>query len=519
MDAPLKRQRERSNQPQEAGRDRCLVICRLRRNTFLPGEQIRGTLIFDVSSKDQSYVAIEQATVQAHGYVKVDPRWISLPTSLRSLFKQEETIGTDDDNRGGRTPRRKLTVFAPLVPVLLPRRYSGLDDNSSACVFASELAVLLEKEQVVQGEPASFSFSLVLPEKLTPTFRGVGVRYAYAVTVRIKRALPPPPSATGLLGLVRRRPTLPASGGFSTTDLHVAFTVLSEGPAVAPFTSAGLGRETGGSEGGWDGVAFAELEIERLSREAFELAAERARTEGLVSGTRAVTWNMQGRMLDDGAGNITTSALLGGGAWDDGGEGGGIPSPPPPPMVYAIRSGDHRIGSFVLHKPEFCAGDIVLGIFDFSSASTRCLQLCACLEVSEENASIGENSSSTPDRRKPSGGGKNPRHKRVVDSFKELTPCVVQSSVALSLPTDAPVSFSTELVTVSWALRFEFIMSPPESRWAIGGYPPSKASVLRWSMPIKVVPPRRMLYGGGGMAGGRELSFNAMDSTGRSVMC
>ena len=79
-------------------------------------------------------------------------------------------------------------------------------------------------------------------------------------------------------------------------------------------------------------------------------------------------------MLDDGAGNITTSALLGGGAWDDGGEGGGIPSPPPPPMVYAIRSGDHRIGSFVLHKPEFCAGDIVLGIFDFSSASTRCLQ-------------------------------------------------------------------------------------------------------------------------------------------------
>ena len=67
--------------------------------------------------------------------------------------------------------RGKLTVFAPLVPVLLPRRYSGLDDNSSACVFASELAVLLEKEQVVQGEPASFSFSLVLPEKLTPTFR------------------------------------------------------------------------------------------------------------------------------------------------------------------------------------------------------------------------------------------------------------------------------------------------------------------------------------------------------------
>lgn len=46
-----------------------------------------------------------------------------------------------------------------------------------------------------------------------------------------------------------------------------------------------------------------------------------------------------------------------------------------PPMVFSIRSGDSRIGSFILHKPEFCAGDVVLGNFDFSGASTRCLQV------------------------------------------------------------------------------------------------------------------------------------------------
>lgn len=44
-------------------------------------------------------------------------------------------------------------------------------------------------------------------------------------------------------------------------------------------------------------------------------------------------------------------------------------------MVYSIRSGDHRIGSFILHKADFCAGDIILGNFDFSGASTRCLQV------------------------------------------------------------------------------------------------------------------------------------------------
>ncbi|CAN0408566.1 unnamed protein product, partial [Ectocarpus sp. 13 AM-2016] len=49
---------------------------------------------------------------------------------------------------------------------------------------------------------------------------------------------------------------------------------------------------------------------------------------------------------------------------------------------------------------------------------------------------------------------------------QELTPCLVQSSVTLSVPMDAPVTFSTELVSVSWSLRFEFVISPPESRWS-----------------------------------------------------
>lgn len=50
-------------------------------------------------------------------------------------------------------------------------RYKGLDDENSACVFASEVAVVLRKERLFQEEPASFSFSVVLPDKLTPTFR------------------------------------------------------------------------------------------------------------------------------------------------------------------------------------------------------------------------------------------------------------------------------------------------------------------------------------------------------------
>lgn len=98
------------------------------------------------------------------------------------------------------------------------------------------------------------------------------------MTVRIRRALPPPGATGRLLGLVRRRVPTPSSGGFSTKDVHVAFTVLSEGPDVGAGAAAsgggvwrggGVGGEGGGDggSGGWGGIAFAELEVERQSRQ------------------------------------------------------------------------------------------------------------------------------------------------------------------------------------------------------------------------------------------------------------
>ncbi|CAB1111694.1 unnamed protein product [Ectocarpus sp. CCAP 1310/34] len=270
---------------QGSPQDRCRVTCALQRNTFLPGEHVRGTIKFGVSSEDQDGVDIEEATVQAHGYVKVDPRWIALPTSLRRLFRQEEGSGGGASAADG---DRKPVDQAFPIP-----RYSGLTDDRSACVFASEVAVLLKQERVDGGRhPTSFRFSFVLPENLTPTFRGVGVRYAYAVTVRVRRSLPPPPAAGRLLGLVRRRPAAgsSASAGFSTTDVHVSFT----------GTADGIGDGVS-----WGRVAFTELEAERQSGDAFEMEADRAKGGGLVSGTRAVTWNMQ-----VGVGHVSLCVVL-----------------------------------------------------------------------------------------------------------------------------------------------------------------------------------------------------------------
>lgn len=57
MDSSTKRKTENALHPQQ---DRCVVTCRLRRNTFLPGEQILGTVKFEVSCQDQEYIDIEE---------------------------------------------------------------------------------------------------------------------------------------------------------------------------------------------------------------------------------------------------------------------------------------------------------------------------------------------------------------------------------------------------------------------------------------------------------------------------
>lgn len=119
-----------------------------------------------------------------------------------------------------------------------------------------------------------------LPGDRGITKQGVGVRYAYAVTVSIKRALQPPPVGPGgrLFGFAKRSRPLDGDG-VSTTELHVAFTVLSDGLGVSSWLhgrpagegdgdaerGVGLTGDGSGAEEGWGMVATADLEVERLS--------------------------------------------------------------------------------------------------------------------------------------------------------------------------------------------------------------------------------------------------------------
>lgn len=128
---------------------------------------------------------------------------------------------------------------------------------------------------LVPCPPRRLAFGLTFLHLSSPTWQGVGVRYAYAVTISVKRALPPQIGPGGrLLGLVRRRNT--SLGEFSTNELHVAFTVLSEGidmhGSVSPRVSgiipsvAGVNNVSGeGQKEDWGRVAYSDLEVERQS--------------------------------------------------------------------------------------------------------------------------------------------------------------------------------------------------------------------------------------------------------------
>ncbi|CAM9468230.1 unnamed protein product [Chrysoparadoxa australica] len=96
----------------------------------------------------------------------------------------------------------------------------------------------------------------------------------------------------------------------------------------------------------------------------------------------------------------------------------------PAPLIYMIRSGEHKIATFVLYKTEFRAGEVILGSFDLN----ECDQICGCLLMEEKNS------------------GSDKAHSRTCDTFQEVTTCVSQTSIMLALPKDAVPTFSSDLV-------------------------------------------------------------------------
>jgi hypothetical protein len=411
-----------------SGSSRCSVSCRLTKGTYIAGERLTGFISISTTADN---VDIEEVSVQVHGHVKVDPRWVLLPSSLtlRQIYAQ----GTNAD-KGGKEKSPEHHFSAGVF---------GTDENS-ACVFAVPPVVLVSRERVDEHSVAHFSFSVDLPTVLYPTFRGVGVKYLYAVTLVACLAAPVTVPST-LSRLLRRGSLMPASPTTISKEMHIPFVVLGSGPLSPgaellpsssipplppPLTAELAAGPTSPDQESVDGVA------------------------SLVSGTQVTMIGLQG---------------VPGEARDREG-----------PYVFSIRSGEMNVCKLILQHLKYEPGEVILGNFDFSGAGCLCWQISAALQMIEMNG-YGRSSKGEP----------SVIHRQVIDTYHELTPCAERSSMSLAVPPNAALSIDAPFAAVRWAIKVQFTVGPlhPGLHCSPEEVKDARCSVLRWEVPLHVIPP------------------------------
>lgn len=129
-------------------------------------------------------------------------------------------------------------------------------------------------------------------------------------------------------------------------------------------------------------------------------------------------------------------------------------------------------------------GDTIRGHLDFSGAVLRCYRLTISLEqeerVQEEYAPPGGAATQPFCTRKSFG------------HFHSFTVNTLSTHFTFSLPLDGVANFATDVVSVSWLLRFQFIVDVdalPRHSWPFLPAPSSThAESLQWTLPLTVLP-------------------------------
>jgi len=146
-----------------------------------------------------------------------------------------------------------------------------------------------------------------------------------------------------------------------------------------------------------------------------------------------------------------------------------------------INKGQHRLVRFSIEKTVFQLGDVIKGIFDFTENVIPCYQVSVILQVEEEIDPKVAN----PIRSQLTV-------KKVINQLHECSHETLKTYFSFYIPVDAAQSFQTELVTLRWVLRFEFItaMTWDDRKGEKNiDYTPKQVEVLNWTLPIRVLVP------------------------------
>jgi len=156
-------------------------------------------------------------------------------------------------------------------------------------------------------------------------------------------------------------------------------------------------------------------------------------------------------------------------------------------MFYDIRNSKGRVGRLCVFKTSFRLGEDIMGLFDFSDAESQCMQYSVSLYC-EEQVKFDQ-------KIKPKV--------TIKQSFQEFSFGYDETNFTLPIPLHGTPSFEDDNCTLSWMLRFEFVISASGSEpitrqpmleetstegheW--NGPAHCQVETMTWNLPIKVLP-------------------------------
>ncbi|XP_054721072.1 RAB6A-GEF complex partner protein 2-like [Uloborus diversus] len=156
------------------------------------------------------------------------------------------------------------------------------------------------------------------------------------------------------------------------------------------------------------------------------------------------------------------------------------------PSYYNITNQSGKVVRFCLLKSSYRLGEDIIGVFDFSKASVKCVQFSVTL-VSEEELQDG-----------CKGRPKQSTTTVAYNKHHEFSLHLSLTQVILPIPLTVTPAFSTNIVSLKWKLHFEFVTTntsspmpePSDASKPVSWQGPSSVDVqtMVWDLPISVYP-------------------------------
>ncbi|KAL1500743.1 hypothetical protein ABEB36_006188 [Hypothenemus hampei] len=155
------------------------------------------------------------------------------------------------------------------------------------------------------------------------------------------------------------------------------------------------------------------------------------------------------------------------------------------PNFYMISNTWGKVARFCLFKSAYKLGEDIIGTFDFTVATVRCVQLSVSLQC-EEETTIDPTQTAVSD---------NSKQVRIITYSKHHEVCLgyTYTQLILPIPLHVTPAFVTDLVSLKWRLHFEFVTSTHktlnmfnaiESAWQAP--PEIPIETMIWSLPIRL---------------------------------